>query len=101
MHGGITRLIALLSSSGLLILNAWRAAVAALRSRISWVSQQVFLIDGTPAENLRLANPDASVQALWHALQQAHLALATASWARVVVCCQAVSASASPSHARC
>ncbi|KHJ66231.1 hypothetical protein QU24_20295 [Pantoea rodasii] len=49
-------------------------SIAALRSRISWVSQQVFLIDGTLAENLRLANPDASEQALWRALQQAQLA---------------------------
>nr|WP_280174521.1 ATP-binding cassette domain-containing protein [Pantoea rodasii] len=38
------------------------------------MSQQVFLIDGTLAENLRLGRPDATEAAIWQALQQAQLA---------------------------
>ncbi|OXM17743.1 hypothetical protein CBI35_23515 [Pantoea sp. AV62] len=55
-------------------------ALSALRSRISWVSQQVFLFDGTLAENLRLSAADATDEALWHALQQAQLA----DWVRTL-----------------
>jgi len=49
-------------------------SITALRSRISWVSQQVFLIDGTLAENLRLSCPGASEEAIWQALDHAQLA---------------------------
>ncbi|PJZ06937.1 hypothetical protein PRCB_02680 [Pantoea rodasii] len=49
-------------------------SIAAFRRRVSWVSQQVFLIDGTLAENLRLGRPDATEAAIWQALQQAQLA---------------------------
>lgn len=49
-------------------------SIAAFRRRISWVSQQVFLIDGTLAENLRLGRPDATEAEIWQALQLAQLA---------------------------
>lgn len=49
-------------------------SIAALRSRISWVSQHVFLMNDTLAENLRLSRPEATEAELWHALQQAQLA---------------------------
>lgn len=49
-------------------------SLTALRSRISWVSQQVFLLDGSLAENLRLSRPDASDAELWQALSRAQLA---------------------------
>lgn len=49
-------------------------SIAAFRRRISWVSQQVFLIDGTLAENLRLGRPDATEAEIWQALQHAQLA---------------------------
>jgi len=46
--------------------------LAALRSRISLVSQQVFLFDLTVAENLRLARPSASERDLLQALRASH-----------------------------
>lgn len=49
-------------------------SLAALRSRISWVSQTVFLLDGSIAENLRLSQPDATDDELWQVLNDAHLA---------------------------
>lgn len=49
-------------------------SVAALRSRMSWVSQQIFLTHGTLADNLRLGCPDATDQALWHVLHLTQLA---------------------------
>ncbi|MCL2892019.1 ABC transporter ATP-binding protein/permease [Brenneria tiliae] len=53
-------------------------SISELRSRISVVSQQVFLLYGTLAENLRLGRPDASEDDLWRVLEQAQLA----AWAR-------------------
>lgn len=48
--------------------------ISELRSRISVVSQQTFLLQGTLADNLRFARPDASEKELWHALEVAQLA---------------------------
>ncbi|WP_397324889.1 ABC transporter ATP-binding protein/permease [Pantoea agglomerans] len=53
-------------------------SIAALRSRISLVSQDVFLIDGSLGDNLRLSRPDATDHDIWQVLQQAQLA----NWAR-------------------
>ena len=44
------------------------------RRRLTWVPQAPYLFHTTVAENLRLANPDASDEQLWSALEQAHLA---------------------------
>lgn len=52
--------------------------ISALRSRISVVSQQTFLLRGTLADNLRLGQPDASEEQLWRVLELAQLA----KWAR-------------------
>jgi len=55
-------------------------AIDQLRSRISVVSQQVFLLHGTLADNLRLGQFDASEEAMWQALEQAQLS----TWARAL-----------------
>jgi ABC-type multidrug transport system fused ATPase/permease subunit len=43
------------------------------RRQIAWVPQQPYLFHGTIAENLRLAAPEASLEALRQAAEQAHL----------------------------
>lgn len=40
-----------------------------LRGHLSFVQQRAWLFSGTIAENLRYGNPDASDEALWHALE--------------------------------
>ena len=45
----------------------------AVRSRIAWLSQATHLFDDTIRNNLLLARPDASNQALWTALDAAHI----------------------------
>ncbi|HFE52011.1 MAG TPA: ATP-binding cassette domain-containing protein, partial [Bacteroidetes bacterium] len=44
------------------------------RRRLTWVPQAPYLFHTSVAENLRLANPEASDEQLWRALEQAHLA---------------------------
>lgn len=46
----------------------------ALARAVTWVGHEAWLCKGTLAENLRLAAPDASDEALWRALEQASLA---------------------------
>lgn len=46
---------------------------ASLRRKITVVSQRAFLFNDTVAGNLRIADPQASDQDLWHALDQAAL----------------------------
>jgi subfamily B ATP-binding cassette protein MsbA len=48
--------------------------LAQLRQNISLVSQEVTIVDGTIADNIRYGQPDASDDALWHAAQQADIA---------------------------
>jgi ABC-type multidrug transport system fused ATPase/permease subunit len=43
----------------------------ALRAQVSYVFQEIWLFDGTVAENLRLGAPDADDAALWRALREA------------------------------
>lgn len=40
-----------------------------LRNHLSFVQQRAWLFSGTIAENLRYGNPDATDEALWHALE--------------------------------
>lgn len=47
---------------------------AQLRDHLSFVQQRAWLFSGTIAENLRYGNPDASDDALWHALKIAQAA---------------------------
>ena len=49
-------------------------AASEVRSRIGWLSQATHLFDDTIEANLRLAQPGASHEMLWAALEQAHLA---------------------------
>lgn len=51
-----------------------RIPSAELRRRVSVVDQDPFLLHGTVADNLRLADPDATDEQLWHALHVADLA---------------------------
>jgi ATP-binding cassette subfamily B multidrug efflux pump len=47
---------------------------AQLWSRIGFVPQRAFLFSGTVASNLRVGNPDATTEQLWHALEVAQAA---------------------------
>ncbi|XKH61563.1 thiol reductant ABC exporter subunit CydC [Halomonas sediminis] len=53
---------------------------AALRRRVAVLTQQTELLDASLATNLRLANPDASEDALWQALER----VALTSWAQTL-----------------
>ncbi|MWJ28548.1 thiol reductant ABC exporter subunit CydC [Halomonas sp. ZH2S] len=53
---------------------------AALRRRVAVLTQQTELLDASLATNLRLANPDASEDALWQALER----VALTSWAQAL-----------------
>ncbi|KNC05654.1 hypothetical protein AC790_21750 [Pantoea sp. RIT-PI-b] len=48
-------------------------SIAELRSRISWVTQDIFLIEGSLGENVRLGRPESSDAEVWQVLQQAQL----------------------------
>ncbi|MGX1497409.1 ATP-binding cassette subfamily C protein CydC [Labrenzia sp. MBR-25] len=51
-----------------------RIPEAELRRKITVIGQKAYLFNDTVAENLRIANPDASDADLWRALEQAALA---------------------------
>ncbi|MDH6677461.1 ATP-binding cassette subfamily C protein CydC [Rhodococcus sp. LBL1] len=51
-----------------------RIPLAELRSLITVIDQHPFLVRGTVADNLRLADPDVSEDRMWHALDVADLA---------------------------
>ncbi|MGN8247159.1 ABC transporter ATP-binding protein/permease [Cellulomonas soli] len=55
-------------------LDATTVPVDWVRSRTAVVAQTTYLFTGTLADNLRLADPDATDEHLWHVLAQANLA---------------------------
>ena len=53
-------------------LDRW--AKRSLRSQVAYVMQEPYLFAGSIRDNLRMAAPDASDEAMWQALEQAHAA---------------------------
>ena len=49
------------------------------QAQVAWLPQQPQFVTGTIADNLRLARPDASDRALWHALRQVALEVRVAA----------------------
>jgi len=58
---------------GQVVVDGLSGDPAAMRARLAVVEQQTFLFLGTIAENLRVAAPDATDDALWRALDDAGL----------------------------
>lgn len=76
--GGKSSVLALIegladAEEGTILLDGRELAATERRRRCSIVRQSAFLFTGTLAENLLLANPDASEDALWEALDNANL----------------------------
>ncbi len=77
---GKTTLVHLLSrfyelSSGEILIDGYpirSIPLSQLRRSIAMVTQESFLFNGTPAENLRIGKPDATEEEMWHALAAAN-----------------------------
>jgi ABC-type transport system involved in cytochrome bd biosynthesis fused ATPase/permease subunit len=54
-------------------------SVSRASSQVAWVSQRPYFFQGTIADNLRIADPDAPDDALWRALQDVGMAKAVAA----------------------
>ncbi|WP_122818865.1 thiol reductant ABC exporter subunit CydD [Nocardioides pantholopis] len=60
-------------TAGLVLLDGTEVAGPAWREQVAWVSQRPVFVAGSIADNLRLAAPDATADALWSALRRVAL----------------------------